>query len=113
MIAATQLRLVLVTPETTLVDTPTTSIVVPLYNEAENIASAVQDFAGQSTVDEVVVVDNNSRDDTAVLATSAFYISNLHELRVYTLMVLMTCVILWSYWRIIAADKRRSNPRPG
>lgn len=32
MIAATQLRLVLVTPETTLVDTPTTSIVVPMFD---------------------------------------------------------------------------------
>lgn len=32
MIAATQLRLVLVTPETTLVDAPTTSIVVPLFD---------------------------------------------------------------------------------
>src|SRR5690349_9421147 len=32
MIAATQLRLVLVTPETTLVDAPVTSIVVPLYD---------------------------------------------------------------------------------
>ena len=32
MIAATQLRLVLVTPETTLVDSPTTSIVVPMFD---------------------------------------------------------------------------------
>jgi F-type H+-transporting ATPase subunit epsilon len=32
MIAATQLRLVLVTPETTLVDATTTSIVVPLFD---------------------------------------------------------------------------------
>jgi F-type H+-transporting ATPase subunit epsilon len=32
MIAATQLRLVLVTPETTLVDAPVTSIIVPLYD---------------------------------------------------------------------------------
>lgn len=32
MIAVTQLRLVLVTPETTLVDATTTSVVVPLYD---------------------------------------------------------------------------------
>lgn len=32
MIAATQLRLVLVTPETTLVDSPTTSVVVPMFD---------------------------------------------------------------------------------
>ena len=47
------------------------SVVFPAYNEAENIASAVEDFAGQSAVDEVVVVDNNSRDDTASLAGAA------------------------------------------
>jgi F-type H+-transporting ATPase subunit epsilon len=32
MIAATELRLVLVTPETTLVDAPTKSIVVPMFD---------------------------------------------------------------------------------
>lgn len=32
MIAATQLRLVLVTPETTLVDAPTTSVIVPMFD---------------------------------------------------------------------------------
>ncbi len=32
MIAATELRLVLVTPETTLVDTPVKSVVLPLYD---------------------------------------------------------------------------------
>lgn len=32
MIAATELRLVLVTPETTLVDAPTKSIIVPMYD---------------------------------------------------------------------------------
>ncbi|MBL8850483.1 MAG: F0F1 ATP synthase subunit epsilon [Planctomycetaceae bacterium] len=32
MIAATQLRLVLVTPETTLVDAPATSIVAPMFD---------------------------------------------------------------------------------
>ena len=32
MIAATELRLVLVTPETTLVDTPVRSVVLPLYD---------------------------------------------------------------------------------
>lgn len=32
MIAATELRLVLVTPETTIVDTPVKSVVLPLYD---------------------------------------------------------------------------------
>jgi glycosyltransferase involved in cell wall biosynthesis len=47
------------------------SVVFPAYDEGDNIATAVQDFAGQSVVDEVVVVDNNSRDQTAQLAKTA------------------------------------------
>ncbi|MCC7104564.1 MAG: glycosyltransferase family 2 protein [Chloroflexi bacterium] len=47
------------------------SVVFPAYNEAENVAQAVQEFSSIPVVDEVVVVDNNSRDDTAVLATQA------------------------------------------
>jgi glycosyltransferase involved in cell wall biosynthesis len=47
------------------------SVVFPAYNEAENIAHAVQDFSSIPAVDEVIVVDNNSRDDTAALAEQA------------------------------------------
>jgi glycosyltransferase involved in cell wall biosynthesis len=47
------------------------SVVFPAYNEAEGIAQAVRDFAAFSAVDEVVVVDNNSKDDTAQLAAEA------------------------------------------
>jgi glycosyltransferase involved in cell wall biosynthesis len=47
------------------------SVVFPAYNEASNIAQAVRDFATFSAVDEVVVVDNNSRDGTAELAAEA------------------------------------------
>lgn len=40
------------------------SVVFPAYNEEENIRQAIQDFLGTGVVDEVVVVNNNSRDRT-------------------------------------------------
>jgi glycosyltransferase involved in cell wall biosynthesis len=43
----------------------TVSIVLPAYNEEGSIRKAVEDFLGVSVVDEVVVVNNNSRDRTA------------------------------------------------
>ena len=43
----------------------TVSVVLPAYNEAEYIRAAVEDFFVPGIVDEVVVVDNNSRDGTA------------------------------------------------
>jgi len=47
------------------------SIVFPAYNEAANIVRAVQDFKAISAVDEILVVDNNSRDGTGDLARAA------------------------------------------
>lgn len=47
------------------------SVVFPCYNEEEGIAAAVRDFGGQPYVDEIVVVDNNSRDRSAELARAA------------------------------------------
>jgi glycosyltransferase involved in cell wall biosynthesis len=41
------------------------SIVLPAYNEAPNIRRAVEDFLLPDVVDEVIVVNNNSRDATA------------------------------------------------
>jgi glycosyltransferase involved in cell wall biosynthesis len=41
------------------------SVVFPAYNEEENIRNAVNDFLKQKYVDEVIVVDNNSKDNTA------------------------------------------------
>lgn len=41
------------------------SVVFPAYNEEENIKAAVEDFFSTGVVDEVVVVDNNSRDNTS------------------------------------------------
>ena len=43
----------------------TVSVVLPAYNEANYIRAAVEDFFLPGVVDEVVVVDNNSRDGTA------------------------------------------------
>jgi glycosyltransferase involved in cell wall biosynthesis len=41
------------------------SIVFPAYDEEKNIRQAVEDFSLDGIVDEVLVVDNNSRDRTA------------------------------------------------
>jgi glycosyltransferase involved in cell wall biosynthesis len=47
------------------------SVVFPAYNEAANIAAAVADFGALPAVDEVLVVDNNSRDGTGDRAAEA------------------------------------------
>jgi len=47
------------------------SVVFPAYNEEDGIAQAVADFGAIEAVDEVLVVDNNSRDATASRAIAA------------------------------------------
>jgi glycosyltransferase involved in cell wall biosynthesis len=47
------------------------SVVFPAYNEGGNIRRAVEDFFLPGVVDEIVVVDNNSRDTTATEAAAA------------------------------------------
>jgi glycosyltransferase involved in cell wall biosynthesis len=49
----------------------TVSLVLPAYNEAEGIRDAIESFRASGYVDEVLVVDNNSRDDTATKAAQA------------------------------------------
>ncbi len=55
----------------------TVCVVFPAYNEAPNIEKAVRDFLqiegenGKAIVDEVLVVDNNSKDQTSELAARA------------------------------------------
>ena len=49
----------------------TVSVVFPAYNEAGNMRRAVEDFFLPGVVDEIVVVDNNSRDATASEAAAA------------------------------------------
>jgi glycosyltransferase involved in cell wall biosynthesis len=48
----------------------TVSVVLPAYNEERYIRTAVEDFARTGVVDEIVVVDNNSRDRTPEEARS-------------------------------------------
>jgi glycosyltransferase involved in cell wall biosynthesis len=47
------------------------SVVFPAYNEEAGIDAAVADFGALEAVDEVLVVDNNSRDATAARAAAA------------------------------------------
>lgn len=47
------------------------SVVFPAYNEEAGIAQAVADFGTIEAVDEVLVIDNNSRDATAERAAAA------------------------------------------
>jgi glycosyltransferase involved in cell wall biosynthesis len=49
----------------------TVNVVFPAYNEEEGITHAVETFLALESVDEVIVVDNNSRDRTAELAAAA------------------------------------------
>jgi glycosyltransferase involved in cell wall biosynthesis len=46
----------------------TVSVVLPAYNEEPYIRPAIEDFSVAGVVDEVIVVDNNSRDRTAAEA---------------------------------------------
>lgn len=46
----------------------TVTLVFPAFNEEENIAKAVTTFLSSKIVDELIVVDNNSTDQTAKIA---------------------------------------------
>ena len=48
----------------------TVSVVFPAYNEEQYIRPAIEDFLISDVVDEIVVVDNNSRDRTAAQAAA-------------------------------------------
>ncbi len=58
------------------------SIVIPVYNEAASIAACL-DAIAQQTVSplEVLVVDNNSSDDTVAIASRYAFVTVLHESR--------------------------------
>ena len=47
------------------------SLVFPAYNEEKNIGVAVKDFLSIRLVDEMIVIDNNSRDNTSQIAKKA------------------------------------------
>ncbi len=50
---------------------PALAVVLTAYNEAQSIGDAVRDFARQPHVRQVLVIDNNSRDETALVAARA------------------------------------------
>lgn len=43
------------------------SVVFPVYNEEDGIVEAIEDFFATGVVDEIIAVDNNSRDASAAL----------------------------------------------
>ncbi|MBI4062725.1 MAG: glycosyltransferase family 2 protein [Elusimicrobia bacterium] len=47
------------------------SLILPAYNEQEHIEEAVKEFRSMGIIDEILVIDNNSRDQTADLARRA------------------------------------------
>lgn len=44
------------------------SLIFPAYNEEKNIGAAIKDFQSIKLVDEIIVVDNNSCDNTSKIA---------------------------------------------
>lgn len=46
----------------------TISLILPAYNEEESITRMIDEFADVGVVDEIIVVDNNSKDNTVKLA---------------------------------------------
>lgn len=56
------------------------SIVLPAYNEADGIRYCLDSIAAQSEpAFEVIVIDNNSTDDTAAIARSYPFVTYLNE----------------------------------
>lgn len=62
--------------------TLTLSIVIPVYNEENYIGACLDSIAAQTSVpNEVIVVDNNSADQTVEIARHYPFASVIHELR--------------------------------
>lgn len=56
------------------------SVIIPAWNEAEHIGDCLRSVAAQTRPpDEVIVVDNNSTDNTATIAASFPFITLLHQ----------------------------------
>lgn len=61
-------------------NTHTLSIIIPAYNEERYLKQCLQAISGQSEKpDEVIVVDNNSTDDTAAIARSFPFVRLIYE----------------------------------
>jgi glycosyltransferase involved in cell wall biosynthesis len=60
----------------------TLSIVIPAYNEQDYLATCLDSVAGQTLIpDEVIVVDNNSTDETLKIAQSYSFVNVVKEKR--------------------------------
>lgn len=58
------------------------TIVIPVYNEAEHLGACLEAIAEQRLAPyEVIIVDNNSSDETTVVAKSFPFVTLLHESR--------------------------------
>jgi glycosyltransferase involved in cell wall biosynthesis len=56
------------------------SVVIPAYNEGQHLDACLAAIAKQTRMpDEVIVVDNNSTDNTAAIATSYPFVRLIHE----------------------------------
>lgn len=57
------------------------SVVFPVYNEKENIKDAIEEFLRHPAVDEIIAVDNNSKDgsDKEIKLTSAKYVKEMTQ----------------------------------
>ncbi|MCX6706166.1 MAG: glycosyltransferase family 2 protein [Candidatus Woesebacteria bacterium] len=55
------------------------SLILPAYNESESIKGVVNGFKKTGVVDEIVVVDNNSKDETAQIAKSLKGVTLINE----------------------------------
>jgi glycosyltransferase involved in cell wall biosynthesis len=62
-------------PERTIrydpIETPKIAVALTAYNDAKSIGIAVEDFKKQQNVIEVIAIDNNSIDDTALVARNS------------------------------------------
>lgn len=43
----------------------------------------------------------------ALMASSAFFVNFMHEARAYTLVALMTCLVVYAYWRVVTTPRPR------
>lgn len=57
------------------------SVVFPIYNERENVRAAIEEFLRHPAVDEIIAVDNNSKDgsDKEIQLTSAKYVKEMTQ----------------------------------
>jgi glycosyltransferase involved in cell wall biosynthesis len=64
------------------IDNSRVSIVIPVYNEAANLPACLDAIAAQTVRPfEVIVVDNNSSDDSALVAAEYSFVRVIHEPR--------------------------------